>query len=195
MIIREYREIDELSWIRCRVLSFLSTSYFDDVMQNKERYKNPAIELVAEFNGKIIGILDIEYERIKSEVCYLKGDLGATIWNLAVLPEYQQHGIALKMLDYAKAQLINLGIKRIEVWTQDDEIANTWYQGQGFSQKFAYLNAFIKGNQVEKYINTESCKETFGVRSLNFEAPLNKKSELEKVCYRLHEVRLYEMKL
>lgn len=195
MIIRKYREIDEVGWIRCRVIAFLSTSYFDDVMRKKETYKHSSIEIVAEKDGEIIGILDVEYEMNQGEVCYLKGDLGATIWNLAVLPEYQQHGIASKMLDYAKNQLMSLGIKRIEVWTQDDEISNRWYRHQGFKQQFSYLNAFIKGKQVEKYINIESCKETFGVRSLNFEAPITKKAELEQVCYRLHEVRLYELNL
>ena len=47
MIIRKYTEKDEQSWLRCRVLSFLNTAYFDNVLKEKETYENPAIELVA----------------------------------------------------------------------------------------------------------------------------------------------------
>lgn len=47
MIIREYGPEDELGWVRCRVLSFLNTAYFDNVLKEKEKYINPAIELVA----------------------------------------------------------------------------------------------------------------------------------------------------
>lgn len=32
--IRDYRDPDEASWLRCRVLGFLDTSYFDDVWMN-----------------------------------------------------------------------------------------------------------------------------------------------------------------
>lgn len=33
---REYRHDDERGWLRCRVLSFLDTAYFDSVLQTKE---------------------------------------------------------------------------------------------------------------------------------------------------------------
>lgn len=62
MFIREYNDSDEVGWVRCRTLSFLNTAYFDNVLNKKENYENPAIELVAELNGQIIGLIDIEYE-------------------------------------------------------------------------------------------------------------------------------------
>ena len=48
MIIRKYEDKDELGWVRCRVLSFLDSAYFDNVLQKKEHYNNPSLELVAD---------------------------------------------------------------------------------------------------------------------------------------------------
>lgn len=36
MLIRNYQENDEKSWIRCRLLAFVDTAYFDDVQRDKE---------------------------------------------------------------------------------------------------------------------------------------------------------------
>lgn len=44
--VRTYRPTDEEGWLRCRVLSFLGSAYFDDVRQEKEQYEGPSIELV-----------------------------------------------------------------------------------------------------------------------------------------------------
>lgn len=199
MVIREYRDEDERGWIYCRLISFLETSYFDDVKRKKELYENSSLSIVAEKDGNIIGILDIEYERKKGELCYLKGELGGVIWNLAVLPQYRNISVANKMLNYAKSRLIKLGITRFEAWTQEDEEANNWYEKQGFVRRVEYLNAFIKGNSsddiIKDFINLKNCGEIFGVRSFNFEAPIERKKELKEVCYRLHEVRLYELEL
>src|SRR5690625_250385 len=69
MKIRFYRKEDERGWVRCRVLSFLDTAYFDNVLKEKERYENPSIELVAVEEGQIVGLLDIEYEVEEKTVC------------------------------------------------------------------------------------------------------------------------------
>ena len=49
--IRAYEEKDENQWLRCRVVSFLDCSYYNDVLQEKEKYKNDTVSLVAEENG------------------------------------------------------------------------------------------------------------------------------------------------
>lgn len=197
LIIRRYEENDELGWIRCRLLSFLDSSYFDDIRREKEVYDNPSICLVAEENDEIVGIIDVEYEKSKGDVCYLQGELGATIWHLGVLPEYRSKGVATKLWNKVKDELTSEGIKRFEVWTQDDIAANKWYEKQGFQFKEAYLNAFIKGapkdDIIKKYINLSNIGNIYGVRCFNFEAPIERKEELEQICYRLHEVKIYEL--
>lgn len=199
MEIREYKDTDENSWIRCRVVSFMDSSYFDDVQNFREKYDNPSVRLVAVENNNVIGFLDVEFENEPGDICYFRGEKGGVIWHLGVLPEFRAKKVATLLWSKAKEMLINKGVSRIEVWTQDDKPATNWYLKQGFKMKEAYLNAFVKGNKntpiIQEYINFNSIGEIYGVRSLNFEAPIERKKELEKVCYRLHEVRVYEVNL
>ncbi|MFX0548949.1 GNAT family N-acetyltransferase [Hathewaya histolytica] len=91
MYIREYEKSDEQSWIRCRVVSFMDSSYFDDVQNFREEYNNPALRLVAIDNNQVIGFLDIEYEE-----------------NLGVLPEYRHKNVATNLWCKAKSILKDL---------------------------------------------------------------------------------------
>lgn len=43
VLVREYRPDDERQWLRCRVLAFLDTAYYDNVLREKERYRNPSM--------------------------------------------------------------------------------------------------------------------------------------------------------
>jgi len=74
MKVRSYEPHDEQQWLRCRVLAFLDTAYYDNVLREKERYDSPAIELVAEEDGIIVGLLDIELEQEKGSICSKIGD-------------------------------------------------------------------------------------------------------------------------
>lgn len=199
MILRKYTPHDETEWLRCRMAAFLDCSYYDDIVRERPVYQNPSLCIVAVENGKIIGFLDAEYERSPGEVCYLKGGRGAVLWNLGVLPEYRNQAVAAKMWQYVRETLVQNGITRFEVWTQDDKPANTWYQKQGFLQKEAYLNAYIKGtpkdDTIRRFLNLDTAGDIYGVRCLNFEAPIERKAELQKICFRLHEVRVYELEL
>lgn len=199
MTIREYRKTDEPGWVRCRLISFLDSSYFDDIRHEKELYDHLSVSLVAEENEQIVGIIDVEYEETIGEVCYLKGSLGATIWHLGVLPEYRNKNVATSLWEAAKAVIVGKGVERIEVWTQDDIAANRWYEKQGFTLRESYLNAFIRGGKdnevIRKYINFDQAGDVLGIRCLNFEAPIERKQELEEICYRLHEVRVYELNI
>ncbi len=93
MVIREYTKSDELEWLRCRVLSFLDCSYYNDVLTHREIYENDSICLVAEEDGKIIGLIDVEIEKEAGSLCVAGKQSGAVIWHLAVLPEYRRSHI------------------------------------------------------------------------------------------------------
>jgi GNAT superfamily N-acetyltransferase len=95
MIIRQYRKSDEREWLRCRVASFLDCSYWNDVKTAKEAYPHPGISFVAEENGTIIGLIDIELD--SSDLYRTDKGRGAIIWDLAVLQEYRKTGIAKKL--------------------------------------------------------------------------------------------------
>lgn len=101
MEIREYKLEDEAGWVRCRVLSFLDTAYYDNVLKEKEKYENPSIELVAIEKGQIVGLLDVEYEVKEKTVCSRGAGLGGMIWHIAVHPDFRRKGIATGLLKKA----------------------------------------------------------------------------------------------
>jgi GNAT superfamily N-acetyltransferase len=115
--IRDYEPADEQGWLRCRVLSFLGTAYFDDVMTAKEPPPPVGAELVAVQSGVVIGLLDLQVD----------GDL-ATVTTIAVHPDCQRQGVGAALLETACARAKMLGTSMIDAWTRDDDSALSWYR-------------------------------------------------------------------
>jgi ribosomal protein S18 acetylase RimI-like enzyme len=126
----DYEPGDERSWLRCRVLSFLVTAYFDDVMTVK-RYPVAGADLVAADSGTVVGVLELPVD----------GPV-ATIDTIAVHPDHQHRGIATRLLDLATARAAALGADTIEAWTRDDEPALAWYRARGFAESSHYLHVY-----------------------------------------------------
>ena len=144
--IRAYEPTDEVGWVRCRVLSFLDTPYFDNVLQEKEHYERPAIELVAVAGGQIVGLLDIECEIEPGSVCsphpQCPGPSGM-IWHLAVHPDYRRRGLGAALLKRAVVEAQKRGLQRLEAWTRDDPYVQAWYSKQGFRLMYSYYHVYI----------------------------------------------------
>ncbi|CUQ21672.1 Acetyltransferase YpeA [Turicibacter sanguinis] len=167
MEIRDYQIEDETSWVRCRVLSFLDTAYYDIVAREKERYQHPSIELVAVENGVVIGLLDIECEEEPNAICTAHETLGAMIWHLAVHPDYRRQKIATTLLNEAQKILKANNITYIEAWTRDDSWVLRWFLKQQFMKLSTYLHVYIKGesgirSQVEGLIPVQSFCQYIG---------------------------------
>ena len=126
--IRAYERADEQSWLRCRALSFLGSSYYDDV--RVQRSSAPQIQLVAARGREVVGVLDVEIE----------GDL-ATIDTIAVHPDHQGAGIATALLERARGDLPPR-IRTLDAWTRDDEAALAWYRTHGFAESDHYLHVY-----------------------------------------------------
>lgn len=141
--VRSYRDADERGWVVCRLLSFLDTAYYDDVRRSKERYEHPAIELVAERDGQIVGLLDAECEEEPGTVCEERPGLGAMIWHLAVHPNHQREGVATALLREAERRARESHIERFEAWTRDDPNTHAWYESRGFELVYSYLNVYV----------------------------------------------------
>jgi ribosomal protein S18 acetylase RimI-like enzyme len=153
--IRPYQESDEQDWLRCSVLSFLYTSYFDSVYRTKPQYEHPAIELVAESNGMIVGVIDVEYESTPGSVCTVcevdnDSVLGGMIWHLAVHPDFQRRGIGKGLLHEAQTAAIAQGVTCFEAWTRDDVGTLRWYETHGFQWVKRYLHVYMQEkNEIE----------------------------------------------
>jgi GNAT superfamily N-acetyltransferase len=123
-----YLPQDEQSWLRCRVLAFLDTTYYDDVAPRKPD-PDAEVQLVVRHDGHIVGLLDAS-----------RAGPTATIECVAVHPDHRRHGIASRLLDVALEQLAPLGVRRIEAWTREDPAALAWYRRRGFRESTRYLH-------------------------------------------------------
>ena len=149
LIIRKYNVPEEESWLKCRLISFYDSAYYDDVYTKKPIFNNSSLELVAELNGEIIGILDLEKDSEDGSICYCKSGVGAMIWTIAVLPNYRRYGIAsksvLKAMDWSKSN----GVNFIEAWTRDDKWVLDWYKSLDFNRFHSYWHIYFKGDNTK----------------------------------------------
>jgi ribosomal protein S18 acetylase RimI-like enzyme len=129
--VRDYDPADEQSWLRCRVLSFMGTAYFDDVRTSKLACPAPGFELVAIQDAVVVGVLDV----------HLVSGL-ATIDTIAVHPDHQRQGIGTALLEHGRQRASALGAVAIDAWTRDDESTLRWYRSRGFAESDHYLHVY-----------------------------------------------------
>ena len=135
--VRPYLPADEPGWLRCRVLSFLSTQYYDDVKPSRTAFDHRAVSMVAVADdGTIAGLLDVEID-----------GGAATIDTVAVHPDHARKGIATALLDAALPQVREAGVTTLDAWTREDAAANAWYLGSGFVENFRYLHVYKDGDE------------------------------------------------
>jgi len=149
LIIREYNPSDEKKWLQCRLISFHDSAYYDDVYTKKPVFNNSSLELVAELNGKIIGILDLEKDTEDGSICYCKSGVGAMIWTIAVLPDYRRFGIARKLVVKAMGWAKSNDVNFIEAWTRDDKWVLDWYKSLDFNRFHSYWHIYFKGDNTK----------------------------------------------
>jgi ribosomal protein S18 acetylase RimI-like enzyme len=192
-VVRPYREVDEQGWVRCRVLSFLNSAFFDDVRREKEHYDGHSIELVADDGDEIVGLLDVECEEEPGTVCSSRPGLGGMIWHVAVHPDRQRRGIGTALLSEAGRLAAERGLVRFEAWTRDDEHVQAWYESRGFEQVDSYLHVYVELG--------EGLRELFpvadGLRPVKLFAHYigERREEVKERFARVHECVLYERRL
>jgi N-acetylglutamate synthase-like GNAT family acetyltransferase len=190
--VRPYRDADEEGWLRCRVLGFLDTAFHDDVRQTKEHYEGPAIELVAESDGMIVGLLDLELEPA-SGVLHDTAARGGVIWHVAVHPDYRRRGIATALVDRAVELAREAGLELVQAWTRDDPWVHDWYEACGFEQRYSYLHVYVRPDDAleEVALRTEGLKPVLAFAHYTGEA----REEIRRRFRRVHDDVLYERKL
>ncbi|MFG3611363.1 GNAT family N-acetyltransferase [Rummeliibacillus stabekisii] len=153
MIIRDYIKRDETGWVRCRALAFLQTAYFDNVLTKKVHYQNPSIELVAEHDGQIVGLIDVEYAE-EQTVCSRGEGLGGMIWHIAVHPDFYRQGIGQQLLVAAETRAMKLGLNRLEAWTRNDLWVQNWYKKMQFNIVDSYYHVYLEEDELHSHIKS-----------------------------------------
>lgn len=131
-IVRRYRPADLDSWLRCRLLGFFDTDYYDDVWTTRPSYAHPSNQLVAVVGDQVLGILDV----------VIDGQL-ATIETVVVHPDARGGGIATALLRRAVDEL-PAEVSSLDAWTREDEAANCWYRHAGFVEDHRYLHVYLE---------------------------------------------------
>jgi ribosomal protein S18 acetylase RimI-like enzyme len=178
--IRDYEPADEQGWLRCRVLSFLGTPYFDDVMTAKQSPELGA-ELVAVQDGTIAGVLDLSVD----------GDL-ATIDTIAVHPDHQHLGIGTLLLRQARQRAAALGAVTIDAWTRDHEPTLRWYRARGFAEDGHYLHVYADHyTDAQEPARAVSARPGLAPIKVFLHATLDREAELRAAFSRVHVCRRF----
>ena len=143
MNIINYSDKYEEGWLRCRVLAYLHTSMYEDVVTKKPIFEGrPSIELIAVENDEVIGILDMVLDDISQKTTILRDGLGAFLQVIAVHPDHQNKGVGLELFEEAVNRLKTFDITFIELYTRGDKQANNFYLKLGFLKQLEYYDVF-----------------------------------------------------
>ena len=137
MNIRKYQASDEKGWVYCKALSYLFSPFFDDREREKPALVTDVyshrVEWVAEVDGHIVGLLDIDVYDSETSQSYRYAPSSSTAYftNLAVHPDYQGQGLAQALYEHALQELLDLGVEKLAIFTRDGDAANHLYQKWG----------------------------------------------------------------
>jgi ribosomal protein S18 acetylase RimI-like enzyme len=176
--IREYRDTDAAGWLRCRLLSFFGTEYYDDVVTQRPVFDNPAHRLVAVDDDTVVGLMDVEIFTDR-----------ATIDVLAVHPDHQRRGLATRLLEAVDPRL---QVDVLDAWTRGDASANGWYRRSGFTENYRYLHVY-KSSQDDACL--EPPEGVDRVVTAFMHAPISAEASLRERFSRVHVCRQYVLRL
>jgi len=147
VVIREYRPEDRDEWMRVHAI-ILSTSHaWNYTIQERPEYEgHQSTRLVAEMDGKIVGLIDTQYENELGESCFLKDSLGGYVLEFGRLPEYAGKRIGGLLIDATVEDAKTKGFHRLEFWTQD-RAAQRYYQRLGMKNIGRHYRFRIKPPQ------------------------------------------------
>lgn len=133
LILRPYQPADEEAWLATWAQAAVSSRAWITLHHGKPSYGQKALELVAEYNGQIVGFIDVEIESKPGELGYADDSCCGFVWEFGVRPDHQGRGIAQQMIAAAKDWLSARHISRMEFWSMD-EGAQAYYESLGMQE-------------------------------------------------------------
>jgi ribosomal protein S18 acetylase RimI-like enzyme len=130
MIIREYKESDELKWLDVHASVMVDSYAWWTVIHKKPKYKKDAIDLVAVYNDSIVGFITIE---INSDIVKELKNVGF-IWEFGVHRNYRGNNIG-KMLIYEAHKIMRDKYEiNKSIWYSQDLKAQKYYEKLGMKE-------------------------------------------------------------
>jgi len=152
VIIRKYSESDEDNWVKCYLHSYSSSIYINAMEETKPRYETPSIQLIAEKNQNILGILDVIFEEVPGQLDLDPEQRSGIITVLGVLPSYRRTGIALNLLEKAELILNNsYKVGRCEVWSREDSVLDNFWSKLKYLCIDHYYEVYYSNDLFERF--------------------------------------------
>lgn len=153
-IIQDYTPNLKESWLRCRALAYMHSSFTDEITDQREDIPtNRGISLVAISNGQVVGLVDAIYlksNEANPESYGLKAGTVLTVLDaVATHPDYQHQGIARELINEVVHRLRPRGGELL-IYTLDDVPANSLYRslGANLCYQASIVTAHSHRNQV-----------------------------------------------
>lgn len=132
--IRPYQPEDRDAWMRTHAIILSISHAWNYTIQERPDYAGHAsTQLVAETGGRIVGLIDVQYDNEPGEVCFLKDTRGGYVLEFGRLPEYAGQGLGKRLMDAARDDALRQGFHRLEYWSQDRR-AQRFYQRLGLKE-------------------------------------------------------------
>lgn len=133
LVLRSYQPADEAAWLATWAQVAVTSRAWITLHHRKPTYKQQSLELVAEYNGEIVGFMDVEIESRPGELGYEEDSCCGFVWEFGVRADHQGEGIAKRMIAAAQEWLDARGIKRMEFWSMDEQ-AQAYYEHLGMQE-------------------------------------------------------------
>ncbi|WP_406282111.1 GNAT family N-acetyltransferase [Streptomyces sp. NBC_00209] len=185
--LRTYTPADETSWLRCRVLAFLDTAFYDSVVPAKPVIAAPGLELVVvDGTGSVAALMDTGIE----------GD-AATIDTVAVHPDHRRRGLGRQLLDRTRDWARSAGATTLDAWTRDDVNTLAWYHAMGFDESDHYLHVYANHYSDPSEPTRAITEQRPGIHPVVIfgHAPLADERQLRSEFARVHVDRRFAQRL
>lgn len=145
--IREYRAEDEPEWMRVHAIILSISHSWNYSIQERPLYEgHESTKLVAVLEGKIVGLIDTQFDNEPGELCFVKDSRGGYVLEFGRLPECAGQALGPLLMEAARADAEKKGFRRLEYWSQD-RAAQRFYARLGIKEIGRHYRFRIKPTQ------------------------------------------------